>query len=799
MVSSKKVLKITVLVIEWFLISSVLGIFVGIQNINDRVENTIVNEHLSDKVVVYRDKLDMPTIVGKTISDVLFVQAYEYARDRLFQLEFTRAVANGELSKLIGDDLINADIYLRTIGIKRSAEKVIANLNPQIKSYMQSYIDGLNTYIDDHPDNLPIEFLLLGAKPQKWDLADIIAVQGVMSFDLAFRGFQQELDRLKFYQTAGMDLMLEILDIQNPSVRNYLSNYNESVETLSTNFVNPAYKIIKESGLEFGTGSNNWVVSGSKTKSGKPLLANDPHLGLSTPGIWWKVHLIATEDNFNVDGFSLPGIPFVIIGHNQKVAWGVTNTGLDAVDLFYFKKNSTHYLVGNKWKRIEVIPQDIPLKSGGVKHYDVLNTDFGTILDADGTDYAVRWTLSEGYTRDNIVASVFGLNTAESIYDVHDALETWVVPGQNFVIADVDGNIGYQFTGGAPIRKSGFGILPHNASTGSFDWLGLEPYANQLWIPNPSKGWFSTNNERVDNRNLYYIQEAYAPNYRSRSIHRLLENATDLTVEDMQKFQFDNYNMVYEDYLLPVLKDILNADYSEFDPAFISDALTAIGEFDGHMSRDSIGATIFAFYNLFFVDQTIRDEIGKANADNMNYYAHEKIGEFIKTDPTNHWFDNVNTSVVETASDIGIAAFKITLLYLKGIIGNDVSKWKWGSIHQVTFEHKLHAGLPQLSVGPKPSDGSNFVLNNGGSPDWDGGIPAAAQNFGPSMRFTVEVEPTWSNVYGVVPVGESGNIFSSHYSDQFNAWLEGTYFKWEYSAQFAKDHSEWTMVYTGGN
>ncbi len=798
MVSTKSVLKVTVLVIQWLIITGGLGVYLGVRNLDDRVQNVISNPNLSDEVTVYRDNLGMPTIIGKTIEDVLFVQAYEYARDRLFQLEFTRAVVNGELSQMLGDELYTSDVFLRTIGIKRSATEVVKNLDPLILKYLNSYIKGLNSYINDHPDNIPLEFILIQSKPKPWTVEDIVGVQGMMSFDLAFRGLKQELDRLKFYQTAGMERMLQILDIQNPNVVSYLQTYNESVEGLSTSFNIPVYRILKENGIEFGTGSNNWVVSGKMTRSGKPLIANDPHLSLSTPGIWWKVHLIATEDNLNVEGFSLPGIPFVIVGHNQDVAWGVTNTALDAVDLFYFKRNETHYLVGNEWREIEMVEEEITLKSGSVQTAEILMTDFGPLMDMGGTEYAVRWTLNEVYDRDNIVKSVFLLNTAETINDIHDALEFWVVPGQNFVMADVEGNIGYQFTGGIPIRKSGFGMLPHNASTGDFDWVGIVPYEDQLWLPNPDKGWFSSNNERIDKRNLFYIHEAYPPGYRARNIAKLLENATDLTVEDMQRFQMNTYISAYEDYLLPVLQDIIEGDYREFTDTYYMDALDEIQAFDGYADRDSIGATIFLLYQLFFVDETIRDEVGKTNADNMNYYALKRIGEMVVNDSSNEWFDNKNTTITETAGDVAVSAFKRTILYLSGLLGKDVSKWQWGNIHKVTFEHKFHKKLPALSTGSIASDGANFALNNGGAPNWNSGAPVSSQNFGASMRFVAEVDSGWDSTFGVVPVGESGNKFSPNYDDQFDAWLEGYYFKWEFDAEYARANSVWSAKFVGG-
>lgn len=787
---------ISVLII---LLTAGLGVLSGLKNTNDNFTTSISHESLSAEVKVYRDDHGIPTIIGENIEDVLFAQGYEYARDRAFQLEFTKAVANGNLMSLFGDDLYESDVFLRTIGLKRSAEQILPILDSTLLEYIEAYVTGVNHYVNTHQNNPPVELAILGKTLTTWTITDVLAVQGVMAYDLAWGHVNEELDVLKMLQVLGVDDFIELYPIKNPAIINYLQNTTLDISALSTSFENPLRHILLENGLDFGTGSNNFVIHGNKTSTGNPILANDPHLGLTTPGIWWKVNLIATADNFHVEGFALPGTPFVTIGHNDKVAWGVTNTNTDAVDLYYLNRNTTHYLVNDTWKEIDIITEEYIFANGTSISKDILLTDFGFLMNMSRYDtrseYALQWVLNQGYQRDQILNALYGVNTAENVNDIVDALEYWAVPGQNIVFASVDGDIGYQYTGIVPIRKSGFGLFPKNGSTGEYGWNGTEAYDKQLTVINPAQGFWATANQRIDDRFTIHISEDYAVGYRGRRANQVLANATNFDADpnrfstaDIRKLQTDTYNTAADD-LLTSYKTVISTSTSETISADLySEAQVELINWNYHMDREEIGATIFQVYRLFFVYETFKDDLGDA-IDQFVEKGMIVVGNWAVTDPNNAFFDNQETDTVETANEIATIAFEKAVAYLLDTYGENIEDWAYGEMHQATFEHRMGGTLPFLNTGPLPAVGSDFTLNAGGSPGWNSETSIRfAQTHGPSMRLVAEVEPSWSDVKGLVPVGISGNILSDHYNDFFEAWLEGEYFEWHYNQSYVEQN-----------
>ncbi len=774
------------------LLTITIGVWMGFNNNYDKVSKVIEDDSLSSSVSVYRDDFGTPIIVGSSLDDVAFAQGYEHARDRLWQLEFTRSVANGELSRLFGPDLIESDTFLKTLDLKANAENIWNITSSEVKNVISAYVSGINKYIKEHENQLPVEFQVLGVKPKLWTEYDVFGVQGVMAYDLAFRGVAKELIFQDLYKKVGMRNAIELAGMQTPFVKDFLLHYNSSMDgnppqQLSL-FEGVPYKFLSLIGSEYGVGSNNWVISGSKTESGNPIIANDPHLGLTTPGIWWKVHLIVRygeKTTFNVEGFALPGAPLVVVGHNEYVAWGVTNTQTDAVDLFYFRNNETHYLVGNTWYPYKITNKTIEVKGAENRVITVKSTNFGPIMNFDGSEYAVKWVLHQGYPHDLIFTAIYDINHAKSVDEIHDALINWSVPGQNIVFADINGNIAYQYTGIIPIRKTGYGIIPHNASTGMYDWIGTENYSRQLYVKNPDKGFWETANQRVDTRNLLYIDEFYTSAYRARRIEQVLANNTKFdnpdgkfSLDDVKRLQLDVYDTSYDDYIVPNLDAINNGNYN-IETKLLERVLKEINDFDGYMNLDTIGGTIASTFRLLFVENTISDEIGTENAYQYNYMATRSIGNWTVHDRTNQWFDNITTDAVENADNIAQVSFEQTINYLIDNFGDNPDKWQWGEIHQVSFDHIMGSVLPFLNNGPEPNRGTTYTVNVGSAPYIleDGSIDYK-QIHGVSMRFVAEVEKTWSNVYGVTPPGEIGDVASKHYSDGFNIWLDGTYSHW---------------------
>ncbi len=778
------------------LLTSSVWVFLVVHNQEDTF-SVVESDSISEPVKVYRDSRGTPTIIGSNIKDVLYAQGYEFARDRLWQLEFYRSVMTGELSRIFGESQLNADRALRKLGIYRAALAMESKLDAQHFELVQSYVNGINDYIDSHKFHLPLEFQLLGVKPKKWSVAVSLGIQGVMAFDLAYGGLVDELLRLDLVKTVGGEKSLEILPITYQPAADYIRNLTkESVAGLGTAQSGLLMETLgKLSTKALGIGSNNWVISGNLTQSGAPILANDMHLGLSVPGIWNQVHLIATDGSLHVQGFSLPGIPLVVAGHNEHVAWGYTNTGLDAIDLYYLTHNETHYLVnGTEWLPFTIYEEEIPVSGGDPVAFSYKVSKFGVLDTIGEQEYAIRWTLTEGFERDQIFRAIMGLNTAKNASDIHEALRYFGVPGQNVVFAIVDGDIGYQFAGIIPIRKSGYGLIPQNGSDGSADWLGIVPYEDQLFVLNPSKGYFATANEEIDDRHLFYIADGYAVGYRGKRINQILANQTNFdlpfgkfTEQDVMRMQGDTYSLAFEDLLLPVLSNLKSYDFSSFsENDLITNALTLFDDWDRQMITSSIEATIFVVYRINLIHWTFVDELGSNLAQRINYGAHVSVAQFLKSPSNVTWFDDVNTTETETHIDIAAKAFANTVSYLKEKLGDDMTTWKWGRVHQATFSHVMGSVFPFLNVGPLPSNGTAFTVNAGGGQGSDITNLKLSQSHGPSERFVIRVDGVWDNIYGLTPPGNSGNLFSKHYGNAFEDWLNIRYVKWEFNQEDAE-------------
>jgi penicillin amidase len=751
---------------------------------------------------VYRDEIGAPTIVASHLEDLVFGQGYEFARDRTWQLEQYHAIINGELAKLFGPDLLEVDEFIRTIGFKRAAEIASKKINPTILKLINSYLDGVNAYFDLHKNNLPLEYQLLNLKPTRWSVVDVVAMQGVMAYNFAFGGLSAELLRLKVIQQIGGEKSLELFPIEYLPARDYIANYNETTHQLGSHLESPLRKIF---GQSTGFASNNWVIHGNKTESGNPLIANDPHLGLEVPGLWYQVNLQLTDNSYNVQGYTIPGVPLVLVGHNKYVAWAATSALIDALDLFYVVENGTHYFMDDEWKSFEILSETIEVKGASDESYQIKMTDIGPLMNTTDGWYVVKWTLLEGYERDQMFLAVYMLNNAETLSDIHDALYYWVTPGINFVFASVSGDIGYQYGGLLPIRKNGFGLLPQNGSDSKNGWNGTIDYEDQLFIVNPPEGYFATANERVDRRELFYINEGYAHDYRVNRIKEILSegidfegsDGSDFSVEDIQVMQADTKNLAAIDLLEPVIDVISNIRSEGKYADIIKSVVNELINWDYHMVKDSIAATIFATYRLFLVQHVFEDELGEEITEDIMYSGIKPIAKFFIENKTNHWFDDQSTeNIIESASDIIEKAIDKTVEHLINELGGNINNWKWGRVHKVSFNHVMGDILPFLNAGPEASDGSTFTINSYlPSPTWHEGEITYHSTYGPSFRLTAEVEATWSKVYSISAPGVSGHLLSKHYNDVFEDWLNFSYRRWLFSISDVEANHKFTTEF----
>ena len=454
------------------------------------LQGTYQASALQKEVTIYRDEWGIPHIYANTLEDVFFAQGYAQAQDRLFEMDLSRRAVRGELSEILGKDLLDTDKFFLTVGFYRTAEKGEKIMTEDGLKYLQSFAEGVNAFINDNKDNLPLEFSLLNYQPDPWVVSDSLAIGKYMSWvlggnmqnELILMAAAEKVDEQKFkdllpsYPQDGITIMKN-------SWREAGVTYAKTADMLSLLDLTDRGQV----GVPgVGIGSNNWVVSGSMTESGKPILANDMHLEIKAPSIWYQNHLKVTG-KLNVTGVIFPGIPGVIVGHNEYIAWGVTNLNPDVQDLYIEKRNPDNtyqFEYQGKWEDAEVIKYNIPVKGEQPVPYEVLITRHGPIItevfeQPESVPLALKWTNLEPTSE---LDALIAIDQAKNWESFKKGLENFKVPAQNFVYADVEGNIAYRGNGLIPIRSKGDGQIPVPGWTGEYEWKGYVPYKELLLL-----------------------------------------------------------------------------------------------------------------------------------------------------------------------------------------------------------------------------------------------------------------------------------------------------------------------------
>src|SRR6266705_4403379 len=539
---------------------------------------------LQQEVTVDRDRWGVPHIRAASVEDLAEAQGYVMAQDRLWQLDLLRRVARGQLSEILGERTLQIDKDFRTLGLGRVADREATRLEPDARKILEAYARGVNEFIAQHQSNLPLEFSLLGYKPQPWRPADTLAISGYMYRTLADTR-EREVNRAKVTGRAGPDCAKDLFSqestmdhfvIGDPNVPNDGSQRSATdpdaddddddiqpdtvfkaalgsatggesdgnAPDLTSALAQSVERFLGESRNEIrqGLGSNNWVVSGAHTATGKPLLANDTHLDLMMPSIWYEVHLTAPD--WNVKGLTLPGAPMVIIGHNERIAWGFTNNGADVQDLYIETLNPDlpdEYRVKGAWTKAQIFDETIRVKGESDEHFKVTVTRHGPVVLREGDKaYALRWTATEP---GGLANSYTWLGKARNWKEFRDTLKRVWGPGQNAIYADVDGNIGYIMAARVPLRKKGHGEMPVPGDTDDYEWTGYIPFEQLPQALNPETGLIVTANARVVGPNYKpYLTDRWEEPYRTARIYDLLHDRHDLRPEDMLKVQTDTYS-----------------------------------------------------------------------------------------------------------------------------------------------------------------------------------------------------------------------------------------------------------------
>jgi penicillin G amidase len=796
-----KILKRSLIIFCMLLVISGVTVVLVVLNISHRAipdyNKDISLKGLLAPVEVYRDSFAVPHVYALNKHDLYMAVGYLLAEDRLWQMDMLRRVTEGRLSEIFGEKYVDTDLLLRALRFETKSQRILAVADTESLAAIEAFTDGVNQYIDGQANRLPPEFTILRYHPEKWKPVHTLNLIGYMAWDLKagwseilLHDIQKTVDSMRFRQ------LLPDLTRQQPAVYPASANPGKTVSLVPDLMLHS--RLLEELGADVLEGSNNWAVSGIKSATGMPILANDMHLGLSIPGIWYQMHQVV-QGQLNVTGLVLPGAPVIICGHNDSIAWGMTNTYVDNLDFYEEKINpadSGQYEFNGEWKNFEVQKTIIRIGNGKQVEKQLRFTHRGAVVSSfkgfTGRVISMHWV---GDEMSNEIRSMLLLNRANNWKDFTGALKTFTSISQNIVYADKKGNIGLYCAAGVPIRKRdiSIGFLP--GQTDAYDWKGYVPFEELPHLFNPEKGYVSSANNRTTEPGYpYHIGSWYALPSRFERINEMLTAKPVLTVDDFKEMQSDQHSSLAKKYM-PAIRRALEADSALNETE--KKAWVLLKGWDYSMDKKSGAAAIFETLYLHLIRCTFSDELGKQFADfngvtSISRNAMDQLMD-LKDSP---WFDDVTTSDRKESLDDDIAcSFHGAVAELRKEMGDEPQTWEWGKIHHLVLAHpmgtvKILDRIFKLNRGPYPVGGSFHTV----SPySYDANKPFDS-NHGSSHRHIFDVG-NWDNSLTVIPTGISGIPASRHYCDQTDRYVHGIYHADYFSKGKIVSHARYHMVF----
>ena len=767
---------------------------------------------LQHQVSVERDQWGVPHIASSSLYDLIFSQGYVTAQDRLFQMELSRHIAQGRLAEIFGtgdnNEFVDADTLLRTLGIYHIAQYQAANTDTPTRNLLQAYADGVNAFLVTHKENLPLEFTLLGITPAPWTPTDDLAVAANIALSLDstwYDKYTRALLQMKVgkdiadalfpsypvenptllalpYHTATLKPILH-LPLPTPNVVAFSTDFQRGMKTVRTLLANTGTSL----------GSNSWVVDGTRTVSGKPLLANDPHLNISMPATWYEIALQSPRQD--IVGFSLPGTPGVLIGHNDHIAWGITNVEADNTDLYVEKLDPVHhvgqYRYDNRWLPLQTHQEIIYIRDKSKPLViTVAATNNGPILNDAVSDLkgfapiSLKWTLLQSsYTLAGFIQLDFATNWTQFL----TALASISI-NQNFVYADIEGNIGYRMSGMLPVRPLANSLFPVDGSTSAYEWQG---YVSQERMPklfNPPSHVIITANNQITSKDYpFYVSAYWDYGYRAQRISDLLAMTSYLSITDFEHIQSDVYS-------IPASK--ITSFLIVAGQAVLGDAANSakiLKSWKYSMNYDSTPASLYEVATGILLREILEPLLGK---DLYNIYSsnYSSSGLFtflinILTKPTLPFFGGTNQGQNEKRRDAAIThALLDATRQLRTQLGSNPAQWQWGKLHQAHFQHPL-ASVNLLNfifdVAPLERSGDSVTVNIGGDDGFSSDPPTYSQTTVSSMREIIDLSNFDSSLW-IITTGESGQPFSDHYNDLTILWNKNEYQRMNFCLQAVK-------------
>lgn len=731
------------------------------------IEGELKLAGLSHEVKVYRDTYGVPHIKAKNNIDAYKALGFMQASDRLFQMEILRRVGSARLSEILGKELLQTDILLRSLRLKKTAEQILKkkydSWPKELKQETTAFLEGVNEFVRTMP--LPIEFIILGIEPEPFTLAESISVSGYMALSFAegllidplYSDLSDELPKDKLDE-----LFIETKNDKNtilPRIEtSYYKNIRKALETLEDN-------------LGLFHGSNSWVLSGSRTKSGMPLLANDPHVAFSLPGIWYEAHIMTPTKELY--GYYVPLSPYTPMGNNSDVGWTVTMAEVDDLDLFFEKIENNKVMYKNKW--IPLISEKEVIKIKGEEDFifNLKMSPHGPLLDESNMGVknkhmAIKW--SYHHPENDTVLALYKLSRAKNVDQFMEAVSHGASPGLNLSWVDSKGNIAWKIMAKIPIRPDGVSskrVL--EGWHGKHDYLGyLKPSENPGLI-NPTNGYIATANYAPIYSGSHPMPGYYQASERYERIVELIDSKKLWDLESMKAVQTDQHVGTWR-WMIPLLIENIK-DRNQVH----KDALLQIRKWDGKSSKDNIAATIYHLWSVHIIKNILEDELGIERYKTFSRTA--DIWHFYKNllkSPSSKWWDNTKTKKIETKEEILQLSFEQTIAFLEKTLGNKVSEWHWGKIHTLEYPHPFGKKKPLDKIfnrGPFPAGGGFFQIDNMSNARNDFNFNIT---LGPSVRRLIDFSKPLKAL-NVQPSGNSGNPISDFYDDQIDMFLNKKY------------------------
>ena len=727
------------------------------------IDGRIMVAGVHGEVSIVRDADGVPTITAKDDDDLAFGLGYVHAQDRLFQMELQRRYGAGRLAEIFGPAALPIDTQMRVLGLYRAAEAAFAKLSPEIQHGIEAYCAGVNAYLSTRGALLPPEFLLLRFSPEPWTPADTLVWGKLMDFQLG-GNYRGELLRARLAKTVSNEDM-EFL---------YPGYPKDAPRTLAA--LTPLYRQLPldqlyaalPSAMGPHFASNNWVVDGAHSASGKPLLANDPHLGFSTPGFWYLARLKTPEHD--IEGGTVAGTPFVIIGHNDKIAWGFTTTTADIEDLFIEKldaKDPSRYQVADATLPFRTRQETIKVRGGAPVTLTVRETRHGPVV----SDMLPPGTIDSGYVLalkatfldddDTSAEALWDIDRATDWASFRDGLKKLVGPPQNIVYADTGGTIGFVAAGRIPIRKSGDGWLPVPGWSGDYDWLGFIPFDQLPQGTNPASGHFvSANNKIVPDSYPYFISRDWDLPDRAERIEALLTATPKQSVEASAAIQADTLSLEAKRLVPLMTKIVPSSDMAR-------EAVERLQTWDFHMDADKIEPLLFTAWLRAFAHSILTSRLGDVAAD---YWGLKPEVMFNVLTQRPDWCAEPNRPA--EACEIRLSqALDTALDELRHSYGDEMAQWQWGRAHIAYFPNAIFERVPLLRNWLRvtiPTPGGYDTVNRGPSTIRDDAHPYE-QRFGAGLRIITDMAAPEESRMMIAP-GQSGNPLSQHYADLLARW-----------------------------